>query len=59
MDFVLSGLSYMTCLVYLNDIIIFGRTFEEQLSQLKEEFRRIQSANLQLNRYCFNGKSPF
>jgi len=31
-DFVLAGLSYFTCLVYLDDIIIFGRTFEEQLS---------------------------
>ena len=48
MDFVLSGLSYITCLVYLDDIIIFGRTFEEQLSRLEEVFRRIQSANLKL-----------
>jgi len=28
MDFVLCGLSYMTCLVYLNDIITFGRSFD-------------------------------
>ena len=48
MDFVLAGLSYVTCLVYLDDIIIFGRTFEEQLSRLEEVFRRIQSANLKL-----------
>jgi len=41
MDFVLSGLSYITCLVYLDDIIIFGRTFEKQLSRLEEVFRRI------------------
>jgi len=33
MDFVLAGLSYVTCLVYLDDIIIFGRTFEEQFSR--------------------------
>jgi len=48
MDFVLSGLSYITCLVYLDDIIIFGRTFEEQLSRLEEVFDRISSANLKL-----------
>jgi len=48
MDFILAGLSYVTCLVYLDDIIIFGRTFEEQLSRLEEVFRRIQSANLKL-----------
>jgi len=30
----LAGLSYVTCLVYLDDIIIFGRSFEEKLSRL-------------------------
>ena len=48
MDFVSAGLSYVICLVYLDDIIIFGRTFEEQLSRLEEVFRRMQSANLKL-----------
>jgi len=48
MDFVLAGLSYITCLIYLDDIIIFGRTFEQQLNRLEEVFRRIQSANLKL-----------
>jgi len=47
-DFVLSGLSCITCLVYVDDIIIFGRTFEEQLSRLEEMARRIQSFNLKL-----------
>ena len=48
MDFVLCGLSYMTCLVYLDDIIIFGKSFEEQLARLREVFSRIRSANLKL-----------
>jgi len=48
MDFVLCGLSYMTCLVYLDDIIIFGKSFEEQLARLREVFSRISSANLKL-----------
>ena len=48
MDFVLSGLSYITCLVYLDDVIIFGRTFEEQLVRLAEVFDRIKKANLKL-----------
>jgi len=43
MDFVLSGPSYTTCLVYPDDIIVFIRTFEEQLGRLEEVFRRIQS----------------
>ena len=48
MDFELCGLSYITCLVYLDDIIIFGRTFEEQLIRLSEVFDRIKTANLKL-----------
>ena len=48
MDCILSGLSYITCLVYLDDIIIFGRTFDEQLERLREVFARIRQANLKL-----------
>ena len=48
MDFVPCGLSYITCLVYLDDIIIFGRTFDEQLVRLREVFGRIRQANLKL-----------
>jgi len=35
MDVVLCGLSYQACLVYLDDIIVFGKTFDEQV---KEKF---------------------
>lgn len=31
MDCVLCGLSYMTCLLYLDDVIDFGSNFEEEL----------------------------
>jgi len=48
MDFVLCGLSYMTCLVYLEDIIMFGKSFDEQLACLPEVFSRICSAKLKL-----------
>jgi len=48
MDVVLCGLSYQTCLVYLDDIIVFGRTFEEQMERLEEVFKRLRSANLKL-----------
>ena len=34
MELILSGLSYKTALVYLEDIITFGRTFEEHLERL-------------------------
>jgi len=48
MDFVLCGLSYITCLVYLDDVIVFGRCFEEELSRLDEVFSRLRSAKLKL-----------
>jgi len=48
MDFVLCGLSYMTCLVLLDDIIIFVRRFNEQLARLPVVLSRIRSANLKL-----------
>jgi len=48
MDVVLCGLSYQTCLVYLDDIIVFGQTFEEQLERLGEVFKCLKAANLKL-----------
>ncbi|GBM00252.1 Retrovirus-related Pol polyprotein from transposon 17.6 [Araneus ventricosus] len=49
METVLRGLSSEACLVYLDDIIIVGRTFEEHLNNLNKVFRRLQKANLKLN----------
>jgi len=37
------------CLVYLDDIITFGKNFEEILMNLKEVFFRLQEINLKLN----------
>jgi len=48
MDVVLCGLSYQACLVYLDDVIVFGRTFDEQLSRLSEVFDRLKAVNLKL-----------
>ena len=48
MDLLLSGLKWNSCLVYLDDVIIFVRTFEEHLFRLKEVFRRFREAGLKL-----------
>jgi len=48
MDCVLCGLSYITCLVYLDDVIVFGSTFEEELARLDEVFSQLQAAKLKL-----------
>jgi len=41
-------LHYLTCLVYIDDIIIFGKIFGQQLERLGEVFDRIAQANLKL-----------
>ncbi|GBL75299.1 Retrovirus-related Pol polyprotein from transposon 297 [Araneus ventricosus] len=49
METVLHGLSSEACLVYLDDIIIVGRTFEEHLNNPRKVFQRLQKANLKLS----------
>ncbi|GBL99944.1 Transposon Ty3-I Gag-Pol polyprotein, partial [Araneus ventricosus] len=49
METVLRGLSSEACLVYLDDIIIVGQTFEEHLNNLRKVFQRLQKANLKLS----------
>jgi len=48
MDIVLCGLSYSSCLVYLDDVIVFGSSFDEQLTRLGQVFDRLAQANLKL-----------
>ena len=40
MEFVLAGLQWQTCLVYLDDVIDFGRDFEGHLERLRKFFER-------------------
>ncbi|GBN92975.1 Retrovirus-related Pol polyprotein from transposon 297 [Araneus ventricosus] len=48
METVLRGLTFEACLVYLDDIIIVGRTFEKHLNNIRKVFQRLQKANLKL-----------
>ena len=48
MDKVLAGLHWEQCLVYLDDIIVFGRTFEETLARLRCVMDWLQAAGLKL-----------
>ena len=48
METLLSDLLWKKCLVYLDDVIIFGKTFEICLSNLKEVLNRIMSNGLKL-----------
>ncbi|GFS80162.1 NADH dehydrogenase flavoprotein 1, mitochondrial [Nephila pilipes] len=49
METVLRGLPSEACLVYLDDIIIVGKTFEEHLSNIRKVFQRLKKANLKLS----------
>ena len=48
MEFVLAGLQWQTCLVYLDDVIVYGRDFDEHLKRLREVFERLRQAGLKL-----------
>ncbi len=46
MDLILSGLTWEACLVYMDDIIVFGRTFEEHLHNLELVLAALQAADI-------------
>ena len=48
MDQVLSGLNWIDCLLYLDDVIIFGKTWDQHLSRLRLVFSRLAEAGLKL-----------
>lgn len=48
MQLVLQGLSWKTCLVYLDDIIVYSKSFTSHLLHLREVFERLRAANLKL-----------
>ena len=48
MERVLAGLHWSTCLVYIDDIILFSRTVQEHFQNLTEVFQRLKQAGLKL-----------
>lgn len=48
MESVLAGLQWTTCLVYIDDIIIFGKDEEEMLARMDEVFTRLKQAGLKV-----------
>ncbi|KAL5516149.1 hypothetical protein EMCRGX_G001420 [Ephydatia muelleri] len=48
MEEVLSGLHWTTCLVYLNDILIFSATIEDHLVRLRDVLDRLKNAGLKI-----------
>ncbi len=48
MNLILHGLTWQTCLVYLDDIIIFSATFEEHLERLGLVLDRLLAVNIRI-----------
>ena len=49
MDSVLAGLHWKTCLVYIDDIIVVGKSFDEYLCNLQAVLERLRRAGLKLH----------
>jgi hypothetical protein len=48
MDLVLTGLQWSQCLVYLDDIVVLGRSFEEHVRNLDSVLQRLRESGLRL-----------
>lgn len=49
MEKVLQRLTWKTCLVYLDDNVVLGKTVDEHCGNLKEVFQILRAANLKLS----------
>ena len=48
MELILRGLHWSTCLVYLDDIIVYSSTIEEHFTRLCEVFEQLRMAGLKI-----------
>lgn len=49
MNIALSGLNYDKCLIYLDDLDVFGRNLGVHNNNLQDVFERLRKVNLKLN----------
>ena len=49
MEIILSGLHWETCLLYIDDVIIFADSFEQHMERLSEVLSKLQTAGLKLS----------
>ena len=53
MDHVLNGLSFRSTLCYLDDVLIFSKTFEQHMHDLQEVFSHFSQVGLMLSPQLF------
>jgi hypothetical protein len=49
MKIIFRSLTYESCLVYLDDVIVIGRMFQDHLLNLSKVFQQFREAHLKLN----------
>ena len=49
LEFTMAGLRWESCVLYLDDLIVYGSTWKEHLERLRAVFQRLKEANLKLN----------
>ena len=54
MELILSGVRFKICLIYYDDVAVYGETFAEKLEHLGEVFARFKSAWLKLKKRGLN-----
>ena len=48
MELALQGLQWVTCLIYIDDIVVYGRNFDEHIARVEEVLSRMKAAGLKL-----------
>jgi len=48
MELALQGLQWETCLIYVDDVIVFSTTFDQHIQRVYEVLQRIEEASLKL-----------
>jgi hypothetical protein len=54
MEIVMTGLHWDSCLIYIDDVVILGRSFEEALRDMGMVFDRFSKASLKLKTKKYN-----
>jgi hypothetical protein len=49
MEYLLAGLHWETCLIYLDDIIVYADTFDQHLERLEEVLTRVRKGGLKIS----------
>jgi len=52
MELVLQGLQWVTCLVYIDDVVVFGKDFEQHILRVDQVLDRMKQAGLKLRPEC-------